>query len=332
MYRIDIGIDLGTANVKVYMRDKGIVITQPSVVAYDTKTKTIVAVGSKAKKMLGKTPEHIEVVKPLKHGVVSNYTLTERMIKAFVKNAMQKRKIWGRPNICVCVPSRITEVEKKAVEDAVLRTGAREIFVLESAVAAALGAKLDIMETYGHMVIDIGAGTTDIAVLSAGGIAEGNSLKVAGDDYTEALIKYVRRHHNVLLGELSAEEVKCEIGSVCKRKKEMSYVVKGKNMVSGLPVKVELGSEEIREAFKDVTEQILNAICAVIENAPPELIADVSREGIVLSGGGSLMYGIDHLIQEKTGIKVIKADKPFDTVANGAGTASEYIREQEELI
>lgn len=330
MYRIDIGIDLGTSNVRIYMRDKGIVINQPAVVAYETKSKKIIAVGIKAKKMMGKTPEGIEVVRPMLHGVISNYSLTERMIKAFVKNAMQKRKIWGRPNICVCVPRGITEVEKRAVEDAVCRIGAKQVYVLESAMAAAIGAKLDIMETYGHMVVDIGGGTTDIAVISAGGISEGNSVKVAGDDFTEALIRYVKRKYNVLLGDLSAEEAKCEIGAVYKRKSNPVFEVKGRNLLNGLPAKLKLTSEETIEAFEEVSTQIINAIANVIEAAPPELISDVAQEGIVLSGGGSLIYGMDKLIADKTGIKAVVADNPLEVVAQGTGTAGEYILIQEE--
>jgi rod shape-determining protein MreB len=329
MYRIDIGIDLGTSNVRVYMRDKGVVINQPAVVAYEVKTKKIIAVGIKAKKMLGKTPEGIEVVRPMLHGVISNYTLTERMIKAFVKNAMQKRKIWGRPNICVCVPSGITEVEKRAVEDAVCRTGAKQVYVLESSMAAAIGAKLDIMETYGHMVVDIGGGTTDIAVISAGGISEGKSVKVAGDDYTEALIRYVRRKYNILLGDLSAEDVKEEIGTVCLGKSNPSYEVKGKNLLNGLPARIKLTAEETMEAFEEVTSQILNAIYNVMEAAPPELISDVAQEGIVLTGGGSRIYGLDKLVEQKTGIRAILAENAEEVVARGLGTAGEYIMIQD---
>ena len=330
MHRIDIGIDLGTSNVRIYMRDKGVVINQPAVVAYETKSKKIIAVGIKAKKMLGKTPEGIEVVRPMMHGVISDYSLTERMIKAFVKNAMQKRKIWGRPNICVCVPREITEVEKRAVEDIVCRTGAKQVFVLESPMAAAIGSGLDIMETYGHMVIDIGGGTTDIAVISAGGISEGRSIKVAGDDYTEALIRYVKRKYNILLGDLSAEEVKCEIGAVYERKSNPSFEAKGKNLLNGLPVRVKITSQETVEAFEEVTTQIINAITGVIEAAPPELISDVAREQIVLTGSGSLLYGMDKLIFAKTGIKATVAENASEAVAEGAGTAGDYIMIQDE--
>lgn len=330
MYRIDMGIDLGTSKVCIYMRDKGIVINQPAVVAYQVKEKRILAVGTKAKKMLGKTPEGIAVEQPLTGGVISTYTLAERMIKAFVKNALKKRHIWGRPNICVCTPAGITEVERRAVEDAVVRTGAKQVFVLESSLAAAIGTGVDIMETVGHMVVDIGGGTTDIAVISAGTIAAGETLKCAGEAYTEALIRYVKRKYNVELGLLSAEEAKIEVGSVMTRKGDVTYEVKGKNVLSGLPVRLELTANETVEAFEEQTGQILSAITRVLESTPPELISDITKEGILLSGGGSLVYGMARLIQEKTGVKVVQGDEPENVVAAGAGMAGEYIMIQDE--
>ena len=214
MYRIDIGIDLGTSKVCVYMRDKGIVINQPSVIAYEQKEKKIIAVGAKAKRMTGKTTDDIVVEKPIRHGVISEYALAERMIKAFVKNALKKRRIWGRPNVCIAVPQGITEVERRAVEDAIIKTGAKEVFLLEAPIAAAIGTGVDIMETSGHMVVDIGGGTTDIAIISAGDISRGVTLKIGGDDFTAALARYVRRKYNVELGDHSAEDAKIEIASV----------------------------------------------------------------------------------------------------------------------
>jgi len=330
MYRIDMGIDLGTSKVCIYMRDKGIVINQPAVVAYQPKEKKILAVGIRAKRMLGKTPEGILVEHPLSGGVISTYTLAERMIKAFVKNALKKRHIWGRPNICVCTPAGITEVERRAVEDAVVRTGARQVFVLESSIAAAIGTGVDIMETVGHMVVDIGGGTTDIAVISAGNIAAGTSIKCAGDAYTEALIRYVKRKYNIELGELSAEDAKLEVGSVMLRKQDISYEVKGKNILTGLPVRLELSANETVAAFEDQTNQIITAIVGVLENTPPELVSDISAEGILLSGGGSLIYGMERLIREKTGLRVSLSDEPENVVAAGAGMAGEYIMLQDE--
>lgn len=330
MYRIDMGIDLGTSKVCIYMRDKGIVINQPAVVAYQPKEKKILAVGIRAKRMLGKTPEGILVEHPLSGGVISTYTLAERMIKAFVKNALKKRHIWGRPNICVCTPAGITEVERRAVEDAVVRTGARQVFVLESSIAAAIGTGVDIMETVGHMIVDIGGGTTDIAVISAGNIAAGTSIKCAGDAYTEALIRYVKRKYNIELGELSAEDAKMEVGSVMPRKQDISYEVKGKNILTGLPVRLELSANETVAAFEDQTNQIITAIVGVLENTPPELVSDISAEGILLSGGGSLIYGMERLIREKTGLRVSLSDEPENVVAAGAGMAGEYIMLQDE--
>ena len=324
------GIDLGTSNVCIYMRDKGIVINQPAVVAYQPKEKKILAVGTKAKRMMGKTPEGILVEHPLSGGVISTYTLAERMIKAFVKNALKKRRIWGRPNICVCTPAGITEVERRAVEDAVVRTGARQVFVLESSLAAAIGTGVDIMETVGHMVVDIGGGTTDIAVISAGNIAAGTSIKCAGQAYTEALQRYVKRKYNIELGPLSAEDAKLEVGSVALRKQDISYEVKGKNILSGLPVRLELSANETVAAFEEQSSQIITAIVGVLENTPPELVSDISKEGILLSGGGSLIYGMERLIREKTGLRVSLSDEPENVVAAGAGMAGEYIMIQDE--
>ena len=330
MYRIDIGIDLGTSKVCVYMRDKGIVLNQPAVLAYDRKEKRILAVGTKAKRMLGKTTDAIIVEKPMKHGVISEYALAERMVKAFIKNALRKRRIWGRPNVCVTVPQEITEVERRAVEDAIVKTGAKEVFILESPIAAALGTGVDIMETTGHMVVDIGAGTTDIAIISAGDISYGVSLKVGGDDYTEALARYVRRKYNIEMGELSAEDAKIEIAGVYPRKVDSSYEIKGKNMMNGLPVRLDLTTNETVEPLDEVTSQIIDGIIKVLEKCEPELAADVAKEGILLSGGGSLIYGMDKRITEKTGIRVSIADEPDSVVAAGAGMAGEYITVQDD--
>ncbi|MGN0436484.1 MAG: rod shape-determining protein [Wujia sp.] len=326
MVNIDIGIDLGTSNTVVYIKDKGIVVNQPSVVAYEARSKKIIAVGSKAKKMMGKTPEEIEVVKPIRHGVISDYTITERMIKAYVRNAIEKRKIWGRPSICVCIPSGITEVEKRAVLDAVYRTGAKNVYILEEPFAAAVGAGIDIDTPYGYMIVDIGGGTTDIAVTSKGGITYSKSLKVAGDDFDEAIIKYIRRKHSILLGNLSAEELKLEIGSVYPRKQDAIGYAKGKDLARGLPVKKAIKSSEIIEALSEVTDEIIYAIKNALEQIPPELISDISEHGIILTGGSSKIHGLCELIYEKCGVKAIIADKPELVVARGAGTGRKYIR------
>lgn len=316
---MDIGIDLGTSNVLVSVRGRGVVINQPSVVAYEVATKRIIAIGTKAKKMIGKTPDTIEVVRPLIKGVISDYTITERMLKAFIKSAMEKRTGMGRPKICVCVPSGVTEVERRAVEDAVYRTGAKSVYVMEEPLAAAVGASVDIFEAKGNMVVDIGGGTTDIAVVSLGGAVESHSIKCAGDDYNAAMIRYVRRKYNLLIGEQTAEKAKIAVGSVYPREENIEFVIKGRDLIRGLPKAITITANETIEAFAEPTTQIMNAIHNVLEVAPPELVADISVAGIVLTGGGSLIYGMDKLIKEKTGIEAYVSEKALEAVALGAG-------------
>lgn len=327
MINIDIGIDLGSANTVIYIKDKGIVVNQPSVIAYEVRSKKIIAVGNKAKRMLGKTPEEIEVVRPISKGVISDYTLTERMLKAYVRSAIQKRKIWGKPNICVCVPSGVTEVEKRAVEDAVYRTGAKNVYILEEPFAAAVGTGIDIDTAYGYMIVDIGAGTTDIAVVSKGGINNSKSIKIAGADFDDAIVKYMRKRHNILLGETSTEILKTEIGSVYPREKDAVAYAKGKDLVRGLPVKISIKSSEMIEAVQEVSDQIIEAIKNSLEIAPPELVSDISEYGIILTGGGSKIFGMDKLIYEKTGVKAKVVDNPELVVAIGAGTAKDYVND-----
>lgn len=324
MVNIDIGIDLGSSNTVIYIKDKGVVVNQPSVVAYEVKGKRVIAVGNKAKKMLGKTPEEIEVVRPIRNGVISDYTLTERMVKAYVRNAIQQRRIWGRPTICVCVPSGVTDVERRAVEDAVYRTGAKMVYILEEPFAAAVGTKVDIDGQYGRMIVDIGGGTTDIAVVSKGSVNYSSSMKVAGDAFDEAIIKYVRNRHNVLLGDVSAEQLKIDIGSVYPREKDAVGYAKGKELVRGLPTKLTVKSSEMIEATKEVVGQILDAIKLAMETIQPELVADISERGILLTGGGSKIFGIDKLIEEKLGVKAKVVPNPELAVATGAGTANAY--------
>lgn len=321
MSGVDIGIDLGTANSLVYVKDRGIVIEQPTVVAFEKDTKELIAIGEKAKQMIGKAPANIDVIRPLKQGVISDYTVTERMLKAFIKKAMSKRKIFGRPKICICVPSGVTEVERRAVEDAAYRTGAREVRIMEEPVAAAIGASIDIGQAFGHLVLDIGGGTSDVAVISLGGIVINDSLKVAGDDYNEALLRYVRRKYNLLIGEMTAEEAKIAIGSVIPRAEPVSIEIKGRNLLNGLPGRVLLTSEETVEAFQEVTAQILDAVHNILEMTPPELIADISQKGIIMTGGGSLLYGFDRLLEQSTGIHAFVVDTALQGVALGAGRA-----------
>lgn len=326
---IDIGIDLGTANTVIYIRDKGIVVNQPSVVAYEVKGKKVIAIGNKAKRMMGKTPEELEVVKPIRNGVISDYTLTERMLKAYVMAAMEKRKIWGKPNVCVCVPSGITEVQKRAVEDAVFRTGAKKVYILEEPFAAAIGAGVDVQSNKGHMIVDIGAGTTDIAVISQGGINYSASEKVGGDDFDEAIIKYMKKRHNVLMGAVSTEQLKLEIGSVYPREKDAVGYAKGKELVRGLPTKIPVKSSEIIEACEEVSDMVINAIKTALEATSPELVADISEYGIILTGGGSKIFGMNRLITEKTGVRVRKIECPELVVATGAANAKDYVLDSE---
>ena len=329
MVNIDIGIDLGTSNTVVYIRDKGVVVNQPSVVAYEARSKKVVAVGTQAKQMLGRTPEGIEVVCPITKGVISDYTLTERMLKIYVKSAIEQRRIWGRPNVCVCVPSAVTEVEARAVEDAVFRTGAKNVYVVEEPFAAAIGAGVNIDTPYGYMIVDIGGGTTDIAIVSEGGIGYSRSIKAAGNDFDAAIIRYMRKRHNVLLGDVSAEMLKLEIGSVYPREQDAVGYAKGKELVRGLPAKVPVKSSEIIEAVSEVTDQIMDAIKNALESAPPEHISDIVENGIILTGGGSKIFGLEQLIYEKTGVIARVIDSPELAVAKGAGKAKAYIREQD---
>ena len=304
MVNIDIGIDLGTSNTVIYIKDKGIVVNQPSVVAYEAKSKKIIAVGNKAKKMLGKTPEDIEVTCPI-----------------------AKRKIWGKPNICVCVPSGVTDVQRRAACDAVYRTGAKNVYVLEEPFAAAIGAGVDIESAVGAMVVDIGAGTTDIAIVARGGVQHSSSIKIGGDDFDEAIIRYMRKRHNVLLGESSAEQLKKDIGSVYPREQDAIGYARGKELVRGLPTKMAVKSSEMIEACQEETDQILDSVREMLEAAPPELVSDISEHGIILAGGGSKIFGMDKLIMDKIGVPVVNIKNPDQVVATGAGTAHYYIKD-----
>ena len=281
----DIGIDLGTASVLVYVRGRGVVLKEPSVIALDTDTNTIRAIGEEARMMLGRTPGNIVAIRPLRQGVISDYTTTEKMLKYFIQKAVG-RKNFRKPRISVCVPSGVTEVEKKAVEDATYQAGARYVEIIEEPIAAAIGAGIDIGRPCGNMIVDIGGGTTDIAVISLGGAVVSTSIKVAGDDFDEAIVRYMRKKHNLLIGDNTAEEIKIKIGTAFKRP-EIEYLeVTGRNLVTGLPRTVKVSSEETEEALRDTTGQVVEAIHSVLEKTPPELAADISARGIVLTGGG----------------------------------------------
>ena len=327
MFNTDIGIDLGTASVLVYIKGKGVVLKEPSVVAIDRDTDKIKAVGEEARLMIGRTPGNIVAVRPLKQGVISDYSVTEQMIRYFIQKAVGKRS-YKKPRICVCIPSGATEVETKAVQDAAFQAGAREVFVVEEPLAAAIGAGIEIKKPCGNMIVDIGGGTTDIAVLSLGGTVVSTSVKVAGDDFDEAIVRYMRKKHNLLIGERTAEEIKIGIGTCYNKSENQKMEVRGRNLVTGLPKTIEVTSEETEEALRDVTTSIIDAVHRVLEQTPPELAADIAVRGIVLTGGGCLLNGLDELIEAKTGINTMTAEDPMTAVAIGTGQYLEYIDEE----
>jgi len=320
----DIGIDLGTASVLVYIKGKGIVLNEPSVVAIDRNNNKILAVGEEARLMLGRTPGHIVAVRPLRDGVISDYNVTEKMLRYFIDKAIGRKKIF-KPRMVVCVPSGVTEVEKRAVIDAANQAGARTTKLIEEPIAAAIGAGLDISKASGNMIIDIGGGTSDIAVISLGGIVVSSSIKVAGDKFDEAIVRYMRKKHNVMVGERTAEELKIKVGTAYPRDEEVTIEVRGRNLISGLPKTMEVTSQEMLEALTEPVAAIADAVHSVLERTPPELAADVSDRGIVMTGGGSLLYGLDKLIAKRTGIPVYIAEDPVSCVAMGTGKALENI-------
>ncbi len=320
----DIGIDLGTASILVYIRGKGVVLKEPSVVAFDRDTNSIKAIGENARLMLGRTPGNIVAVRPLRQGVISDYKVTERMMKYFIKKAMGKRT-FRKPRIAVCVPSGVTEVEKKAVEDATYEAGAREVSIIEEPIAAAIGAGIDISRPCGNMIVDIGGGTSDIAVISLGGTVVSASIKVAGDDFDEAIVRWMRKKYNLLVGERSAEDLKIKIGTVYDVGEETTMDVRGRDLVTGLPKTITVSSKETEEALREPVNQIVETIHSVLEKTPPELAADIADRGIVLTGGGSLLRGLEELIYSKTGINTITAEDPMIAVAIGTGKYVEFL-------
>ena len=321
----DIGIDLGTASVLVYAKGKGVVLKEPSVVAFDRDTNKIKAIGEEARLMLGRTPGNIVAVRPLRQGVISDYTVTEKMLSYFINRTVGKSIFGRKPRISVCVPSGATEVEKKAVEDATYQACARAVSIIEEPVAAAIGAGIDIAKPCGNMIVDIGGGTADIAVISLGGVVVSTSIKVAGDDFDEAIVRYMRKKHNLLIGERTAEDIKINIGTVYKRPENATMDVRGRNLVTGLPKTVTVTSEETEEALREPAYQIVDAVHNVLERTPPELAADISDRGIVLTGGGSLIQGLEELIESKTGINTMTAEDPLTAVAIGTGKYIEFL-------
>lgn len=319
----NIGIDLGTATVLVYVQGKGIVLEEPSVVAIDINNDRILAVGKKAQQMLGRTPGNITAVRPLRDGVISQYEVTLCMIQHFIRSAC--KNVFFQPRVMICIPSGITEVEERAVRDAAREAGAQKVYLIEEPTAAAIGAGLDIYAPNGNMVVDIGGGTTDIAVLALGGVVVSESIKIAGDRFDEAIIRYVRRKYNVQIGERTAEAIKKHIGAVYDHADAKVVEVKGRCLTQGLPKLITISSKEMIEALAEPITAILDAICSVIERTPPELLGDILKNGIVMTGGGSLLYGFDQLVTRVTGIKTRIADDAVSCVAIGTGRSLDHL-------
>lgn len=323
MFGQDIGIDLGTSSILVYLKGRGIVANEPAVAAVDRDNNRLLAVGRDARKMLGRTPGNISAVKPLKEGVISDYTTAERMIRYFIQKINKRGFFSGifKPRLVISVPSGITEVEERAVINAGMQAGARRVYLIEEPLAAALGVGIDITQPCGSMVVDIGGGTTDIAVISLGGIVISRSVKSAGDNFDEAIIRYIRKKYNILIGERTAEELKIKIGCVRKRDKLLAMDIRGRSLVSGLPKTIQVSSDEMYEALYETAMTIVDEIRNILEETPPELIGDISSGGIILTGGGSLIYGMERMILTETGIKAFIAEEPEQCVAYGTGQA-----------
>ena len=323
MAGMDIGIDLGTANVLIVVDDKGIVLSEPSVVAVDNRIDEVIAVGNEAYKMIGRTPKDIETIKPMMNGVVSDYDNAERMLKGFI-SMLGEKKGMGKivmPRIMVSIPSDITDVERKAVEDATKQAGAREVLLIEEPVAAAIGAGIDITKPGGHLVVDIGGGTSDVAVISLGGTVISKSIKTGGNRFDEDIIRYIKRNYNVIIGERTAEKIKKDIGCDYRRQEERFIKITGRDLTNGLPKAITVSSIEIMDAMSGSVNQITNLVTKVLQDTPPELASDIAENGIMLTGGGSLLYGMDRKISELTGLRVRLAKDPISCVALGTGIA-----------
>ncbi|MDD4956674.1 MAG: rod shape-determining protein [Candidatus Omnitrophica bacterium] len=318
LFSSDMGIDLGTASTLVYVKNEGIVLCEPSVVAIEAGTSNVLAVGEEAKRMLGRTPGNIIAIRPMRDGVIADFEITESMLRYFIKKAHSSRSL-VRPRIVIAVPSGITEVEKRAVKDSALHAGAREVFMIEEPVAASIGVGLPIQEPSGNMIIDIGGGTTEMAVISLAGVVYSKSIRIGGDEMDDAIINYLKRTYNLMIGERTAEEIKIRIGSAYPMDEEMTMEVKGRDLVAGLPKMITITSEEIREALAEPIAQIVEAVRITLERTPPELSADLIEKGLILAGGGSLLRGLEKLISEETGLPVHLADDPLTAVALGTG-------------
>lgn len=331
MFTRDIGIDLGTANTKMCIRGKNTILREPSVVAYDVRNDEVRAVGNAAKEMIGRTPGSIVAVRPLKHGVIADYDVTAAMLKKFIKDAL-KGNLFSRARVLISIPAGVTEVEVRAVYGAAKQAGATEVDLIEEPMAAAIGAGLPVKEASGNMVVNIGGGTTEIAVVSLGDIVTAQSIRVAGDNFDEAIINYIRKKHNLLVGERTAEEIKITIGSVLPYADEGEMEIKGRNTVDGLPQNVVITAKEVREAMQDDVKQILNAVRLVLEKTPPELAADIIDKGMTLTGGGAYLRGIDELLEEETGMPIRIAENPMECVAKGIAKRLETMQSFDTFI
>ena len=327
----DIGIDLGTANILVHARGVGIIAREPSVVAIDQNTNTILAVGDSAKEMIGRTPGNIVAIRPMKDGVIADFDVTRIMIKYFLRK-VNARGFLTKPRVVICVPSGVTAVERRAVEDATIQAGAREVYLMEEPMAAAIGAGLPVEMAMGSMVVDIGGGTSEVAVISLGGIVTSKSLRIAGDELDSAIINYIKREYNLLIGERTAEHLKLMIGSAFPRPKEDTAEVRGRNMIDGLPKNIVISSYQVMEALSEPVNAILEAIKVTLEKTPPELASDIMEQGILLTGGGALLSGLDKFISRETGMPVVVADDPLDSVAMGAGKVLDEIDNLRKLL
>ncbi|MGL4345888.1 MAG: rod shape-determining protein [Cellulosilyticaceae bacterium] len=325
MFGRDMGIDLGTANTLVFVKGKGIVVNEPSVVAIKDKTNQILAVGDEAKKMIGRTPGNIVAIRPLKDGVIADFSTTEAMLRYFIGKAYKQSMFSPKPRVIICVPSGVTSVEKRAVEEATLKAGAKQALIMEEPMAAAIGSDLRVEEPTGNMVVDIGGGTTDVAVISLGGIVASKSLRIAGDEFDEYIVSYIKKEYNLMIGERTAEQIKVTIGAAYPTEEQKTMEIRGRDLVTGLPKILTITSSEVTEAIKEPVNAIVEAIKYTLEKTPPELSADIMESGIMLTGGGALLTGLDTLISLETGMPVKIAEEPLDCVARGTGLALENI-------
>lgn len=324
MFSKDIGIDLGTANVLIHVKGRGVIINEPSVVAIDNETKQVLKVGEEARQMVGRTPGNIVAIRPLKDGVIADFDITEAMLKHFIKKA-QVKGIFGKPRILICAPTEITSVEQKAIREAAQKSGGGEIILEQEPKAAAIGAGLDIFQPSGNMVIDIGGGTTDIAVLSMGDVVTASSIRVAGDKFDHAIMNYIKKKYNMLIGERTAEDMKKNVGTVYKGSRNETMDIRGRDMVTGLPISVNITSEEVREALIEPISMIIAAAKSVLERTPPELSADIIDKGIIITGGGAYLHGIDQLLSHELKVPVLIADDPMACVVKGTGIMLENL-------